>query len=41
MIDGAVGAQRFGSNLPPGDDAWWNGYRRKVDEAAHDAAKAH
>jgi uncharacterized damage-inducible protein DinB len=41
MIDGTVGAQRFGSNLPPGDDAWWNSYRQKVDEAAHDGTKAH
>jgi hypothetical protein len=34
LIDGAVGADRRWSNLPPGDEGWWSDYRNKVEAAA-------
>jgi uncharacterized damage-inducible protein DinB len=37
QMDGAVGADRRWSNLPPGDDAWWASYREKVEAAARSA----
>lgn len=40
LIDGAVGADRRWSNLPPGDEAWWAGYRDKVEVAARQASHA-
>ena len=40
FIDGAVGADRRWSNLPPGDEAWWVTYRNKVEAAAVQAGEA-
>ena len=40
LIDGAVGVDRRWSNLPPGDKAWWAGYRDKVETAARRARPA-
>ena len=40
LIDGAVGADRRWSNLPPGDEAWWTSYRDKVKAAALQAGEA-
>ena len=37
LIDGAIGADRRWSNLPPGDEAWWASYRDKVAAAARRA----
>ena len=37
LIDGAVGADRRWSNLPPADEAWWTNYRGKLAAAALDA----
>jgi hypothetical protein len=37
LIDGAVGADRRWSNLPAGDEAWWETYRSKVHAAARQA----
>jgi len=37
LIDGAVGADRRWSNLPPGDETWWRNYRDKVEAAARHA----
>ena len=39
LIDGAVGADRRWSNLPPGDGAWWTDYRNKVEAAAQQAGE--
>jgi len=39
LIDGAVGADRRWSNLPPGDDAWWEDHRNKVEAAARRAGE--
>lgn len=41
LIDGAVGADRRWSNLPSGDEAWWTGYRNKVEAAALQAEQSH
>jgi uncharacterized protein DUF664 len=38
LIDGAVGLRAGNANLPPGDQAWWEGYRRRLDDAARTAA---
>ena len=40
LIDGAAGADRRWSNLPPGDGAWWADYRNKVETAAQQAGEA-
>gem|GEM_PF-4387177 len=40
LIDGAVGADRRWSILPPGDEAWWKTYRSKVEDAALQAGGA-
>jgi hypothetical protein len=37
LIDGAVGVDPRWSNLPPGDDHWWAGYRDRVAAAAFEA----
>ena len=34
LIDGAVGLRLGNDNLPPGDEAWWETYRARVEEAA-------
>jgi uncharacterized damage-inducible protein DinB len=34
LIDGAVGVRASNSNLPDGDQAWWEGYRDRVEAAA-------
>jgi uncharacterized damage-inducible protein DinB len=39
FIDGSVGVRAEHSSLPPGDVAWWESYRAKVEEAATRAAK--
>jgi hypothetical protein len=38
LIDGAVGQTSENTNLPPGDQAWWQSYRDQVERAARDAA---
>ncbi len=40
LIDGTIGADRRWSNLPPGDETWWAGYRDKVESAARHADTA-
>jgi hypothetical protein len=39
LIDGAVGLRRDNSNLPPGDQAWWDSYRDQVERAARAAGQ--
>ncbi len=39
LIDGAAGLAARNSNLPPGDEAWWNSYRDRVERAAREAAR--
>jgi uncharacterized damage-inducible protein DinB len=39
MIDGAAGLRRGNDNLAPGDEAWWQGYRHRVEQAAVEAGQ--
>jgi len=36
LIDGAVGLRDGNSNMPPGDQAWWQDYRRRLEVAARE-----
>jgi hypothetical protein len=38
LIDGSVGLLESRDNLPDGDQAWWAGYRARVEQAARQAA---
>ena len=38
LIDGAAGYRKESDNLPPGDRAWWESYRAKLERAAKEAA---
>lgn len=38
LIDGAAGIRAEHSNLAPGDEAYWSGYRDQVERAARAAA---
>jgi uncharacterized damage-inducible protein DinB len=40
LIDGAAGLRKGNDNLAPGDPAWWQDHRRRVQEAAEQAAAA-
>ena len=40
LIDGAVGLRKENDNLAPGDQAWWEDYRDRVERAAQQAAAA-
>jgi uncharacterized damage-inducible protein DinB len=37
LIDGAAGVRADVSNLAPGDQAWWTGYRNRLEDAAREA----
>jgi hypothetical protein len=37
LIDGAVGLREGNDNMAPGDQAWWEGYRNRLERAAHEA----
>ncbi|WDT90353.1 DinB family protein [Streptomyces sp. SCSIO-PteL053] len=37
LVDGAVGLRSGSENMPPGDRAWWEGYRQRLEQAARDA----
>lgn len=34
LIDGAVGLRVDNDNMAPGDDGWWESYRRRLEQAA-------
>lgn len=34
ILDGAVGLSADNDNMPPGDLAWWQEYRARVEQAA-------
>jgi uncharacterized damage-inducible protein DinB len=38
LIDGAVGWREGNDNMPPGDQAWWQDYRRRLELAAREWA---
>ena len=37
LIDGAAGLRADNDNLAPGDRAWWQAYRDRLEEAARQA----
>ncbi len=39
LIDGAVGRTSEILNMPPGDQAWWQSYRERVERAAREAGR--
>lgn len=39
MIDGAAGLRKDNDNLPSGDQAWWEAYRDRLEQAARQAAQ--
>jgi uncharacterized damage-inducible protein DinB len=38
LIDGAAGLRQGVSNMPPGDQVWWDSYRNRLERAAREAA---
>src|SRR5689334_21612722 len=40
LIDGAAGLRRDNDNLAPGDRAWWEGYRDRLERVAREAGSA-
>ena len=40
LIDGAAGLSTESSNLPPGDTAWWQAERERIERAALEAGRA-
>lgn len=38
LIDGAVGLRLDNDNMAPGDEAWWDEYRARLESAAQEAA---
>ncbi|MGW2281088.1 DinB family protein [Streptomyces sp. NPDC001770] len=39
LVDGAVGQRQKGRNTAPGDEAWWEGHRDRVERAAREAGR--
>jgi uncharacterized damage-inducible protein DinB len=39
LIDGAVGLREGNDNMPPGDHAWWETYRSRLERAAQEAGQ--
>jgi hypothetical protein len=39
LIDGAAGLRADNDNLPPGDQAWWAGYRSQLERVARQAGQ--
>lgn len=39
LIDGAKGMRADNSNLPDGDESWWEAYREKLEKAARAAGR--
>jgi hypothetical protein len=38
LIDGTAGLARGNDNMAPGDQAWWQDYRDRLEAAARQAA---
>jgi hypothetical protein len=39
LIDGATGLREGNDNMVPGDEAWWESYRRQLESVARQAAE--
>ncbi|MFI9045568.1 DinB family protein [Streptomyces sp. NPDC053427] len=37
LMDGAVGVNQGNDSMPPGDSAWWESYRSRLERAAREA----
>jgi hypothetical protein len=37
LIDGSAGWNAGNENMPPGDQAWWQGYRERLEQVAQEA----
>lgn len=40
LIDGAVGVRADNANMAPGDGAWWEDYRKRLERIAREAGQA-
>jgi len=40
LIDGTVGLRQDNDNMAPGDAAWWEGYRERLERVAREAGSA-
>jgi hypothetical protein len=40
LIDGAVGLREGNDNMAPGDQAWWERYRSRLEDAAREVGSA-
>ncbi len=40
LIDGSTGLRQDASNMPPGDAAWWEAYRARLEQVARAAGAA-
>jgi hypothetical protein len=40
LVDGAAGLRADNDNMPPGDAAWWDSYRARLERVAREAAQA-
>ncbi|WP_369251359.1 DinB family protein [Streptomyces sp. R41] len=40
LIDGSAGELKGKDNMPPGDQAWWERYRRRLERVAHEAGNS-
>jgi hypothetical protein len=38
LIDGTVGLRQDNDNMVPGDKAWWEDYRNRLEQAAREAS---
>jgi uncharacterized damage-inducible protein DinB len=39
LVDGAAGLRADNDNMPPGDRAWWEAYRERLEQVARDASR--
>lgn len=39
LIDGGAGLREGNDNMPPGDQAWWVDYRRRLEQVAQQASQ--
>jgi hypothetical protein len=39
LIDGTVGLRDGNTNMAPGDQAWWEGYRSRLERVAQQAGR--
>ncbi|MGH3366664.1 MAG: DinB family protein [Nocardioidaceae bacterium] len=40
LIDGATGLRKDNDNMPSSDQAWWDGYRHRLERVAREAGQA-